>query len=80
MKELDFKYGETKKAKVLIHSITFQAQRAVSFRKLDQLRSNKCILYYHDETWLNKNEEKTVVWFDDKGCGRLRSNEGKGVE
>ena len=70
MKESGFKYRETKKA----------AQRAVYFRKLDQLTSSKCILYYHDETWLNENEEKTVVWFDDKGYDRLRLNEGKGVE
>jgi len=80
MKELGFRYRETKKAKVLMGSVAFQAQRAVYFRKVDQLRSSKYILYYHDETWLNKNEEKTVVWFDDKGYGRLRQNEGKGTE
>ena len=80
MKELGFKYRETKKAKVLMDLIAFQAQRAVYFRKLDQLRSSKCILYYLDEIWLNKNEEKSVVWFDDKGYCHLRSNEGQGVE
>jgi hypothetical protein len=80
MKELGFRYRETKKSKVLMDSIVFQAQRAAYFRKVDQLRSNKYILYYHDETWLNKNEEKTVVWFDDKGYGRLRQSEGKGTE
>jgi len=80
MKELGFRYRETTKAKVLMGSVAFQAQRAVYFRKVDQLRSSKYILYYHDETWLNKNEEKTVVWFDDKGYGRLRQNEGKRTE
>ncbi|CAF4346270.1 unnamed protein product, partial [Rotaria sordida] len=70
-KALGFKYRKTKKAKVLMDSITFQAQRTIYFRKIDQLRSNNSILYYHDETWLSKNEEKTVVWFDDQGYGRL---------
>ncbi|CAF0955614.1 unnamed protein product [Rotaria sordida] len=53
------------------------AQHAIYFRKIDPLRSNNSILYYHDETWLSKNEEKTVVWFDDQGYGRLRNSEGK---
>ena len=61
MKELGFKYRETKKAKILMDSIASQARHTVYFRKLHQLRSSKCILYYHDETLLNKNEEKTVV-------------------
>ncbi|CAF1023674.1 unnamed protein product [Rotaria sordida] len=78
MKVLGFKYRKTKKAKVLMDSLTFQAQRAIYFRKIDQLRSNNSILYYHDETWLSKNEEKIVVWFDDQGYGRLQNSEGKG--
>ncbi len=80
MKVLGFKYRETKKSKILMDSVAFQAQRAVYFRKLDQLRSSNSVLYYHDETWLSKNEEKTVVWFDDEGYGRLRNSEGKGDE
>ena len=71
LKVLGFTYRKTKKAKILLDSLTFQAQRAVYFRKVDQLRSNNYIIYYHDETWLSKNEEKTVVWFDDEGYGRL---------
>ncbi|CAF0843890.1 unnamed protein product [Didymodactylos carnosus] len=80
MKALSFKYRQTKKAKVLMDSVAFQAQRAVYFRKIDSLRLNNSIMYYHDETWLNKNEEKTVVWFDDNDYGRLRKSEGKGTE
>ena len=38
MKEIGFKCRETKKAKVLMDLIAFQAQRAVYFRKLDQLQ------------------------------------------
>ena len=29
---------------------------------------------------MSKNEEKTVVWFDDRGYGRLCKNEEKGEE
>ncbi|CAF1329839.1 unnamed protein product [Didymodactylos carnosus] len=47
----------------------FQAQRAAYFRKLDELRAAHYILYYHDETWLKKYEEKTFIWFDDEGYG-----------
>ncbi|CAF1149687.1 unnamed protein product [Didymodactylos carnosus] len=63
-----------------MNSVAFQAQRAVYFRKIDSLRLNNSIMYCHDETWLNKNEEKTVVWFDDNGYGRLRKSEGKGTD
>ncbi|CAF0957785.1 unnamed protein product [Rotaria sordida] len=54
MKALGFKYRNTKKAKVLMDSVTFQAQRTVYFRKVDQLRSNNSILHYHNETWLSQ--------------------------
>ena len=50
MKTLGFKYRQTKKAKILTDSIAFQAQRAAYFRKIDELRSNNAMLYYHDET------------------------------
>ncbi|CAF2118264.1 unnamed protein product [Rotaria magnacalcarata] len=59
-------------------ALAFQAQRAVYFRKIDELRSSNFILYYHDETWLSKNEEKTAIWFDANGYGRLRKSVGKG--
>ncbi|CAF3865788.1 unnamed protein product [Rotaria sp. Silwood1] len=78
MKALGFKYRKTNKAKILMDSVAFQAQRAAYFRKIDQLRLNNSILYYHDETWLSRNEEKAVVWFDDQGYGRLRNSQGKG--
>ncbi|CAF4563551.1 unnamed protein product, partial [Didymodactylos carnosus] len=78
LKLIGFKYRQTKKANVLMDATAFQAQRAVYFRKLDELRSSKAVLYYHDETWMNRNEEKTVIWFDNEGFGRLRNSEGKG--
>ncbi|CAF4584900.1 unnamed protein product, partial [Didymodactylos carnosus] len=78
LKLIGFKYRQTKKANVLMDATAFQAQRAVYFRKLEELRSFKAVLYYHDETWMNRNEEKTLIWFDDEGFGRLRNSEGKG--
>ena len=80
LKVLGFTYRKTKVAKILLDSLTFQAQRTVYLRKVDQLRSNNYIIYYHDETWLSKIEEKTVVWFDDEGYGHLRNSGGKGSE
>ncbi|CAF1282834.1 unnamed protein product [Didymodactylos carnosus] len=78
MKRLGFKHRQTRKAPVLLDATPFQEQRAVYFRKLDELRSSNAVIYYHDETWCNKNEEKTNVWFDEEGYGRLRNSEGKG--
>lgn len=78
MKLIGFKYKQTAKSKIFLDSTSFQAQRAYYFRKLDELRFANAILYYHDETWLNKNEEKTVIWFDSEQRGRLRVTEGKG--
>ena len=78
MRLIGFKYKQTAKAKIFLDSASFQAQCAYYFRKLDELRSENVILYYHDETWLNKNEEKTIIWFDSQQHGRLRTAEGKG--
>ncbi|CAF1432991.1 unnamed protein product, partial [Didymodactylos carnosus] len=78
MKRLGFTYGQTRKAPVLLDGTPFQAQRAIYFRKLEELRSSNAIIYYHDEIWCSKNEEKTNVWFDENGHGRLRNSEGMG--
>ena len=78
MRLIGFKYRQIAKTKIFLDSKSFQAQRAYYFRKLDELRSENAILYYHDETWLNKNEEKTIIWFDSQQHGCLRTAEGKG--
>ena len=61
MKLIGFQCKQTTKAEIFLDSTTFQAQRVWYFRKLNELRCANSILYYHDETWLNKNEEKTVI-------------------
>ncbi|CAF4982293.1 unnamed protein product [Rotaria sp. Silwood1] len=55
------------------------AARARYFSKIDELRNNGTVVFWHDETWCNQNEEKTFVWTDrDTGIGRLRQSSGKG--
>lgn len=78
MKLLGFKHKQTAKFKICLDAISFQAQHAYYFWNLDELRSANAILYYHGEIWLNKNEEKTVIWFDSQQRGRLHASEGKG--
>ncbi|CAF5026097.1 unnamed protein product [Rotaria sp. Silwood1] len=56
------------------------AARARYFSKIDELRNNGTVVFWHDETWCNQNEEKTFVWTDrDTGIGRLRQSSGKGT-
>ncbi|CAF4615356.1 unnamed protein product [Rotaria sp. Silwood2] len=59
-------------------SIDFIAQRASYFRKLNEIRQNGTLIFYHDETWFNSGEEKRAVWVDDRGQGRIRTTQGKG--
>ena len=37
------------------------------------------LILFHDETWLNVNEQKRSIWIDDTGKGRLRKADGKGI-
>ena len=37
------------------------------------------MIFWHDETWCNKNEEKIFIWTDGtSGKVRLRQSDGKG--
>ena len=79
MKKLGFVYKRTSKVIVPLDSPSFMAARARYFRALDQLRSKGSTIFWHDETWCNKNEEKAFVWTDGTtGKGRLRESDGKG--
>ena len=49
-----------------------------SFKHLNDLRTNDVIVYYHDETWTNSDDERRYVWIDEKDEGRLRKSEGQG--
>ena len=79
MKRLGFEYKRTSKITIPLDSVSFMAQRAKYFAKLDEVRSNGSIIYYHDETWANSGEEKGYTWLDpNTGSGRLRNNDTKG--
>jgi len=79
MRKLGFVYKQTSKVIVPLDSPPFMAACARYFTVLDQLRSNGSKIFWHDETWCNKNEEKTFIWTDGTtGKGRLRQTDGKG--
>ena len=78
MKRLGFTYKQTSKVAVPLDSSSFLAQRGAYFRRLDDLRRNGALIYYHDETWCNVGEEKRSIWIDEAGQGRLRKTDGKG--
>jgi hypothetical protein len=79
MKKIGFEYKRTSKIPIPLDSLSFMAQRAKYFKKLDEIRSNGTFIYYHDETWVNSGEEKRLIWFDpNSGGGRLRNNDTKG--
>lgn len=79
MKRLGFEYKRTSKILIPLDSVSFMAQRAKYFAKLDEIRSNGTAIYYHDETWANSGEEKRTIWFErNTGSGRLRNNDTRG--
>ena len=79
MKRLGFEYNRVSKVSTPLDSVSFMAQRAKYFAKLDEIRSNGSLIFYHDETWANSGEEKRMTWFDpNTGSGRLRNNDTRG--
>ena len=79
MKKLRLEYKRTSTIAIPLDSTSFMTQRAKYFHKLDEMRSNGTLIYYHDETWANSGEEKRRTWFDPGiGGGRLRCNDTKG--
>ncbi|CAF4473656.1 unnamed protein product [Didymodactylos carnosus] len=78
MRRLGFSYKSTSKLPVLLDDVSFVAQRAFYFRRLTELRESGVFICFHDETWLNAEEEKRSIWIDEKDEGRLRKHDGKG--
>ncbi|CAF4716843.1 unnamed protein product, partial [Rotaria sp. Silwood2] len=58
---LGFTYQMTSKVKVLLDDNSFVAQRACYFRKINELRKADALILFHDETWVNINEEKRSI-------------------
>ena len=79
MKRLGFEYKRTSKITIPLDLVSFMAQRAKYFAKLDVVRSNGSFIYNHDETWANSGEEKRYTWLDpNTRSDRLRNNDTKG--
>ena len=78
MKKIGFRFKGTSKVKIALDNISFVAQRAHFFRKMDELRRSNAKVFFHDETWTNASDERRSVWMNDQGVGRLKKNEGKG--
>jgi len=79
IKKLGFGYKRISKVIVPMDSPSFMAARARYFRASDQLRSKGSTIFWHHETWSNKNEEKAFIWTDGTtGKSRLRESDVEG--
>ena len=76
---IGFRYKSTTKVKIPLDYVSFVAQCAKFYRKIDELRMNDALIFYHDESWLYVGEEKRSIWVDNEGRGRIRKNDGKGM-
>ena len=80
MKKLGFVYKRTSKVIVPLDTPSFMAARARYFAVIDELRTSGSEIFWHDETWCNKNEERRFVWTDGTtGIGRMRHSQNKGI-
>jgi len=72
-------YKRTSKVFVLLDTSAFIATRVRYFAATDELRPSGAKIFWHDETWANKNEEKRFTWTDGTiGIGRMRCSQNKG--
>ncbi|CAF4809916.1 unnamed protein product, partial [Rotaria sp. Silwood2] len=58
---IGFRYKSTTKVKIPLDHVSFVAQRAKFYRKIDELRMADALIFYHDESWLNVGEEKRSI-------------------
>ncbi|CAF4780937.1 unnamed protein product [Rotaria socialis] len=79
MHMLGFTFKQISNTKIPLEGIEIEAQRAIFYRKMGNLRSTGAHIFYHDETWSNASEEKRSIWFSDTREGRLRKSDGKGA-
>ncbi|CAF1305118.1 unnamed protein product [Rotaria sp. Silwood1] len=57
-------YKSTKRIKIPLGHVSFVAQRARYYRKIDELRAANALIFYHDKSWLNIGEVKQFIWVD----------------
>ena len=61
MKKLGFAYKKTYQVIVPLDSLFYTATRARFFVKINGLRNNGTLIFWHDEkTWCNQNEAKNL--------------------
>ncbi len=81
LKQIGIVYRKTSTVKRPLESTYLMTQRSKYFRRIDKLRREKALIFYHDETWCYSNEEKKSIGIEEQtGQGRLRRSEGKGTE
>jgi hypothetical protein len=80
MRKLGFVYKRTFKVIVPLDTPSFMAARARYFAAIEELHTVGAKIFWHDETWANKNEERRFVWTDGTtGIGRMRHSHSKGI-
>jgi hypothetical protein len=80
MRKIGFVYKRTSKVVVPLDTPSFMVARAHYFAAIDEMRNNGSKIFWHDETWCNKNEERRFVWTDGTtGIGRMRHDQNKGI-
>ncbi|CAF3331791.1 unnamed protein product, partial [Rotaria sp. Silwood2] len=78
VRKIGFVYKRTSKVVVPLDTPSFMAARVRYFAAIDELHNNGSKIFWHDETWCNKNEERRFVWTDETtGIGRMRHSQNK---
>ncbi|CAF2560609.1 unnamed protein product [Rotaria sp. Silwood2] len=80
VRKIGFVHKRTSKVVVPLDTSSFMAARARWFAAIHELRNNGSKVFWHDETYCNKNEERHFVWTDETtGIGRMRHRQNKGI-
>ncbi|CAF4271409.1 unnamed protein product [Rotaria sp. Silwood2] len=58
---IGFRYKSTTKVKIPLDHVSFVAQLAKFYRKIDELPMADALIFYHDESWSNVGEEKGSI-------------------
>ncbi|CAF1107785.1 unnamed protein product [Rotaria sordida] len=73
MRKIGFVYKRTSKVIVPFDIPAFMVVRTRYFAVLDELDTSGTKIFWHDETWANKNEEGHFVWTDkETGVDQMR--------
>jgi hypothetical protein len=80
VRKIGFVYKRTSKFVAPLDTPTLMAVRMRYFAAIDELRNNGSKIFWHDETWCNKNEERRFAWTDGTtSIGRMRHSQNKDI-